>query len=90
LSVQIGDRQDQHLGLADGRDRQATDLREGVVAKRVDPLLAVLGVLPRRQAVNVHLLRHFLEGRDVLFGVKARVEPLPRQRRYSSARSLAS
>ncbi|SLN43241.1 hypothetical protein AQS8620_01716 [Aquimixticola soesokkakensis] len=66
----------QDFRLADAIDRHATDFGESIVAQRVDPLLAVLGVLPSRHPVDVHLKSDLFERRNVLARVKTGVQAL--------------
>jgi len=64
------------LRLANGVDSHAADLRKSAISQRIDPLIAMLGILPRRQAISVNFAGHILKRRDLATGIEARIKPL--------------
>jgi len=62
--------------MADAANRHPSNLGEGIVPQRVDPLLNVLLVFPGWHPVNVHLLSDLFECRDFTLSIEARVQAL--------------
>jgi len=65
-----------HLRLINAINRHPPDLGESIIAQGVDPLLAVLGVLPCGHPVNMDLLRNLFKGWHLLACIKSGVQPL--------------